>query len=241
MVISMNKNSKVLYLIIALCIILVIALCIFLIVNHKEEQLTDALRFEQDFEKYNGLTYEDTKDDVIDVDIPSENPFVYKTGKEILNILEQDDAYVFFGYSSCPLTRAAISTLVEVASEKNVATIYYVDISDMRDEYEAGESIIPDKLKEGSEAYYKILDFFGDNLSEYYVSDETGFYLYDTGVKRLKSPTFVAVSGGKVLSMHEELVESYDYSNRELTNEEKSVLKENYSKVIDALQESSSD
>ena len=233
----MSKNNKILYIIIALCVIIVVGLCIFLIVNHKEEVLTDALKFEQDFEQYNGLTYDDTGDKVIDVDIPSENPFVYKTGKEILEVLEQEKAYVLFGYSSCPLTRAAIEILITALEEEEIDKVYYVDIKDMRDEYVMGDSIIADKVKEGTEAYYAILDFLGDHLDKYYAYDETGMYAYDTGETRLYSPTFVAVNDGEVVSMQEELVSSYDYTNRELTDEEKSELKESYLKVIESIKE----
>ncbi len=231
------KSNKVLYIIIGICVLLVIGLCIFLVVNHKEEVISDGEKFKKEFEQYNGLTYEDTKELVIDVEIPLDNPFIYKTGKEIVEVLDNETAYILFGYSSCPLTRAAIETLVESLEEENVDKVYYVDISSMRDEYEAGDSIIPDKVKDGAPAYYDILNFFGDNLERYYVSDETGFYLYDTAVTRLKSPTFVAISDGKLVSMHEELVDSYDYTNRELNEEEKEELREEYIDVIESLKE----
>lgn len=229
------KNNKVLYIIIGLCVLLVVGLCVFLVVNHKEEVLTDAIRFKNDFEQYNGLTYEDTNDPVIDVLIPADNPYVYKTGKEIVDILNNETAYVLFGYSSCPLTRAMIEVLSEVALEENVDTIYYLDIKDIRDEYQANGNVMAEKIKDGTTAYYDILEFFGSNLERYYVPDESGMFLYDTLTTRLKSPTFVAVRDGKVVLMHEELVESYDYSNRSLTEEEKSELKEIYREIIKAI------
>lgn len=233
-------KNKVLYIVIGLCVLLVIGLCIFLVINHKEEVLTDAECFKQDFEQYNGLTYEDTNESVIDVSIPSDNPFIYKTGKEIVEILNNEDAYVLFGYSSCPLTRAAIETLIAAAEEENIATIYYVDIRDIRDEFVPGESIIPEQTKEGSEAYYEIVNFFGSRLDEYYVSSEDGFYLYDTGVRRVLSPTLVAVSGGKVIDMHQELVDSYTYNNEELNDEQKEELKDIYKEILTSLNEDSS-
>ena len=233
-------KNKVLYIVIGLCVLLVIGLCIFLVINHKEEVLTDAEKFKQDFEQYNGLTYEDTNESVIDVSIPSDNPFIYKTGKEIVEILNNEDAYVLFGYSSCPLTRAAIETLIAAAEEENIATIYYVDIRDIRDEFVPGESIIPEQTKEGSEAYYEIVNFFGSRLDEYYVSSEDGFYLYDTGVRRVLSPTLAAVSGGKVIDMHQELVDSYTYNNEELNDEQKEELKDIYKEILISLNEESS-
>ena len=238
MVIGMK--NKILYIIIGLCILLVIGLCIFLVASHEEETLTDAEKFKQDFEQYNGLTYEDTNEYVINVSIPSDNPFIYKTGKEIVEILNNENAYVLFGYSSCPLTRSAIETLITAAEEENVETIYYVDIRDIRDEFIPGESIIPEQTKEGSEAYYEIVNFFGSRLDKYYVSSEDGFYLYDTGVRRVLSPTLAAVSNGNVVAMHQELVDSYTYNNEELSEEQKEELKAIYKEVFTSLNDDSS-
>lgn len=229
------KSNKVLYIVISLCVVLVIGLCVFLVVNHQEEEITDAMKFKTDFEQYNGLTYEDTNDLVIDVKINENNPYVYKTGKEIVDILENERAYVLFGYSSCPLTRAMIEVLSEVALEENVNKIYYLDIKDIRDEYQANGNVVAEKIKDGTPAYYDILDFFGSKLERYYVPDESGMFLYDTKVNRLKSPTFVAVNAGEIVAMHEELVDTYDYSNRELTKEEKEELKEIYREIIKAI------
>ena len=120
-------------------------------VNHKEEVVSDSEKFKADFEQYNGLMYEDTNESVIDVNIPEDNPFIYKTGKEIVDVLENETAYVLFGYSSCPLTRAAIEVLITAIEEASVSKVYYVDIKDMRDEYVHKDSIIPEKTKKGTE------------------------------------------------------------------------------------------
>lgn len=228
------KSNKVLYIIIGICVLLVIGLCIFLVINHKEEVLSDAEKFKQEFEQYNGLTYEDTNDKLIDVEIPNNNPFVYKTGKEIVEIMQSEDAYILFGYASCPLTRAAIEVLIETAKEENTDKIYYVDIKNMRDEYVPGEGIIPEQTKEGTEAYYEILNIFGSKLDKYYVASDDNFYLFDTGVTRLLSPTLVAVSKGKVISMHAELTDDYE-ENSELTEEEKEELSKDYKDVFESL------
>ena len=228
------KSNKVLYIIIGICVLLVIGLCIFLIVN-KKDTITDAEKFKQDFEQYNGLTYEDTNEAVIDVSIPSNNPFIYKTGKEIVEILNNEDAYILFGYSLCPLTRAAIETLIEVVTEENINTIYYIDILNIRDEFIPSNSIIPTQTKEGSEAYHEIVKFFGSKLDKYYVSSEDGMYLYDTGVRRVLSPTLVSVSDGDVIAMHQELVESYTYKDEALNEEQKTELKEIYKKILTSL------
>ena len=65
--------------------------------------------------------------------------------------------------------------------------------------------------------------------------DENGFFRYDTGVTRLLSPTLVAIKDASVVAMHAELVPSYDYENRALTEEEKEELQEEYRTVFRSL------
>ena len=38
----------------------------------------------------------------------------------ILEVLDNEDAYILFGYSTCPLTRAAIEVLLDAATEENI-------------------------------------------------------------------------------------------------------------------------
>ena len=59
----MKKNNIILYLVIALCVIVVVGFCVFLFIN-RDEPLTDAERFKQEFEMYNGLVYDDLKEDL---------------------------------------------------------------------------------------------------------------------------------------------------------------------------------
>lgn len=79
------KNNKINIMIIVISLSIVIGLCIFLVSSHKETQLTDAEQFKEEFEMYNGLDYDDAEETVIEVSIPSDNPIIYKTPKEILS------------------------------------------------------------------------------------------------------------------------------------------------------------
>ena len=60
-------------------------------------------------------------------------------------------------------------------------------------------------------------------------------YLYDTGVRRVLSPTLVSVSDGDVIAMHQELVESYTYKDEALNEEQKTELKEIYKEILTSL------
>ncbi len=234
------KSNKIMYIIIGVCVILVIGFCTFLILNKKEVVLSDAEKFKQEFESYNGANYSGGYDgELIEVSIPEDNPFVYKTPKEIVDIMHNEDCYVLFGYATDPLMRNAIEVLIEALNERNITKVYYVDIEDIRDEYTI--SFPSEKTKEGSEAYYDILAFFGDNLEEYLVYDSENNFYYDTGTTRMYSPTFAAIKDYDVVSMHELTVDTQEDIYRELTNEEKEVLKEYYLEVIDSMNTDSSE
>ena len=232
--VSKMKNNKVLYIIIAICILLVIGICIFLALNHKEENLNDAQRFKKEFEQYNESIYEDVNEEVIDVEISEDNPIVYKTGKEIVEIMDTENAYIFFGYATCPYTRNAVETLISVAKEENIDTIYYVDIQNIRDEYMFNGSIVPELTKNGTDAYYEIVDLLKNRLSEYFVTDSSG-NRYDTGVKRLNSPTFIAIKDREILGFHEGLVTSVNDIYKKIDDDQKAELKNYYLEIINSI------
>ena len=121
------------YIIIGVCVILVIGFCAFLILNKKEVVLSDAEKFKQEFESYNGANYSGGYDgELIEVSIPKDNPFVYKTPKEIVDIMHNEDCYVLFGYATDPVTRKSIEVLLDALNERNIDTVYYVDIKDTK-------------------------------------------------------------------------------------------------------------
>ena len=131
----MEKNNKIYLIIIVVCALLVMGLCAYAIINHKDVKVTDAIKFKEEYESYNGMVNENTDKNYLEVNIDRENPIVYKTGKEIVDILKNEDAFVYFGFASCPWCRNAITPLLDAAKEMNLKTIYYVDIYDIRDTY----------------------------------------------------------------------------------------------------------
>lgn len=226
------KKSKIYIGIIIVCVVLVIGLCIFLIVNHDDEEITDAQKFKNEYEVYNDLVNENNGKLYLSVSIDEDNPVIYKTGKEILDVLEEETAIVYFGFPNCPWCRNIIKPLLNALEETNYDKLYYVDIWDIRDEYQYSGSIIPEQTKKGTDAYYEILDFLGDNLEEYYITEEN--IMYDTGVTRLYAPTVVTVKNGKVIGFHSGTLEEQDDPYVELDKDEQEKLKNIY---IDMLEE----
>ena len=220
----MEKSNKIYMIVIFVCAALVIGLCGYAIITHKDEKISDAIKFKNEYEALNGVVNEATDNKYIEVNIDEENPMVYKTGKEILDVLKNEDAIIYFGFVACPWCRNAVPVLLDIANEMNVEKIYYVDILDMRDTYKFSGSIEPEQTKKGTDAYYKILKFLDKKLEKFYVKDEAG-NMYDTGVKRLYAPTVVGVKGGKVVGFHESTIESQTDPYELLDEKGKSELK----------------
>ena len=95
------------------------------------------------------------------------------------------------------------------------------------------------KINNGTDSYYKILDKLTDYLSDYYIEDSDKVE-YNTGVKRLYAPTVVAVKNGEIVGFYEGTTDDALY-NKELSEEEKSNLKETYKSIIEELNQESCD
>ncbi len=232
----MEKSNKIYFIIIIVCALSVIGLCVYAIANHKEIKVTDAVKFKQEYESLNGLVNETNEKEYLNVEIEEENPIVYKSGQEILDIMKNEDAIIYFGFAACPWCRNAVPVLLETAKELNVDKIYYVDILDMRDTYKFSGSIEPEQTKKGTDAYYSILKILDKKLEEFYVTDDAG-NMYDTGVKRLYAPTVVSMSGGKVKGFHVATVESQKDPYKALDDKQKEELKTAYKDLIKAIKD----
>lgn len=202
----MKNINKICIGIITICVVLVVGLCVFLIANHKEEIVSDATKFKNEYEVFND--YESIRE-FVKVKVDENNPVIYKTSKEILEVMEKNDAIIFFGDPSINSSRLLVEPLLEVLKEENVKELFYVDVRDIKDEYEFDGTLIPKKIKNGTDGYYKIMKFLDKYLEEYYIEGTNG-NLYDTGVKRLEDPTIVAVKNGKVVAFDDKLVKVED-------------------------------
>lgn len=232
----MEKSNKIYLVIIIVCSVLVVGLCAYAIINHKDIEETDAIKFKNEYESLNGVVNENNEKEYMKVEVDSENPIIYKSGQEILDVLENQNAIVYFGFSSCPWCRNVVPILLEAAKENNLDKIYYVDILNMRDQYKFSGSIEPELIKKGTDAYYEILKFLDKKLEKYYVTDDSG-NMYDTGVKRLYAPTVVAVKDGKALDLHVSTLDSQKDPYVALSDEQKEELKDIYKDLIKQIKD----
>lgn len=106
--------------------------------------------------------------------VEKDNVFVYRTGEEIVDILEHGTGAVFLGFPSCPWCQAYAGYLNAVAKEKDFSPIYYYNIEQDR--------------ADNTELYQKLVSI----LSSYLQYDEEGKH-------RIYVPNVTFVIDGKII------------------------------------------
>lgn len=82
--------------------------------------------------------------------VSEDNVFVYRTEKEIIEILKHGTGIVYLGFPECPWCQAYVKYLNDAAKEANIEKIYYFNILEDR--------------KNNTEKYQEIVSILGDNL-----------------------------------------------------------------------------
>lgn len=229
-------KNKLNIIISVICFSLTIGLCTFLILHKDNKELTDALKFKKQFEAVNSLVNPFTNEKYIELHIDDDNPFVYKTGKEIVDILNNESAIIFMGYPESDLTRVFLPIFLDVLKENNLNKVYYLDILEIRDKYKYSGSIVPELVHEGTKAYYEIVEFLNDYLDRYYVNDPEG-NRYDTAVKRINTPTIVTIKSKEVINYHFGIGNNHDEEHAALSEEEQASLKGTLTEIIKSYKE----
>lgn len=147
--------------------------------SHVVLKKEEAERFKEELESLN-------KSNKVVVHIPDSARIVYATEADILKL---ENGIVLFGWPSCPWLRNAIEPLLEFAEEEK-ATIYYLNIHDIRDLKEKDKNGKVVTTKAGSAGYKAILTKFHDILNPYNA-------LGIDSIKRISSPTVLFIEKGK--------------------------------------------
>jgi len=141
---------------------------------------SDNAKFMKEYESLNNTKapYGDNED-YREISISEDNPFVYSSAKEIVNMIDNKETfYVYFGSAHCPWCRSVIEQAIKTANKNNIKKIYYVNIwkgfheEILRDTYELDDNNEPKKAKDGTDEYYKLLDKFNDLLEDYTLTTE---------------------------------------------------------------------
>lgn len=160
----------------------------------------DAVKFKKEYESLNGQKRKGQNYTNMNVTIPSDNPIVYASEKQVLNLLEKGTGILYFGFPDCPWCRNVVPVLVDTAQTEGIDTIYYYNAKEDRDEKRLVGGKV-EVVKKGSAFYGKLMDKLGNKASIY-----DG--LQDENIKRLYFPTVLFVKNGEIVLMHEGTVSS---------------------------------
>ncbi len=228
-----------------LAVILVGAIGIKFYLDYKdkkpqEEEIViteDEKAFKEAYESLNGTKNSSDKE-YLSVTIPDKNLVTIKSDADIIDILNNGTGVVYFGFNSCPWCRSLVETLINTAKDNNIKNIYYVDVLDIRSSYEVKNKKL-NQTKEGTEAYYEILDILEDYLSDYKITSDKKEY--DTKEKRLYAPTVVALNNGEIVGFHEGTVESQTDPYLGLNDDEKKELTNIFTDMFKKVEDNSCD
>lgn len=166
----------------------------------------DTLSFISLYESFNNVENGEKK--FLELNLNKDAIIYVSSISEIKKIIENESGIVYFGFSTCPWCRNMIDVLLD-ASVSNNQAIYYVDIKDIRNEYEVVDGLLFESVS-ASDEYYELLSYLDDFLDDYIVFD--GDDSYNTNMKRIYGPT-VLTFNSKVLDMHvgthDDVVDSY--------------------------------
>jgi len=205
----MNKKRKVLFLIIsAIAIVGIIVGGIFLFSEPKIDdntEISDAVKFKKEYEELNDTIRQSDGAKYNNVSISENNPIKIVDAKGASEVLDKQNAVLYIGAGWCPWCRNAVPVLLDVAKNRDINTIYYLNLDDEKSLWDVvdGKAV---KTKDGSKAYYELLEKLKDELTDYTLTGNKGKKL-NTGEKRIYMPMVIAINDGKVVEKHVGTVE----------------------------------
>ncbi len=214
------KNKGIVILLSSLLVLLVLLFTF----NNTSDINKDSYKFKEEYESLNNKTREKDSKKIREVHIDINNPIKYSSAKDIVKKMDNGDTFVvYFGFNDCPWCRSIIENLIAVAKEKDIDTIYYVDIKDIRDEKVLTDGKVSTK-KEGSKSYMELIKKLDNVLGDYTLIDEENKEI-STGEKRIYAPNIVAVVNGKAEELTDGLSSKQDDPymklSKEMNNESK--------------------
>ena len=227
----MKKKSYVL-------ILLLLALCLCGC-DKKNNKITDALKFKNEYESLNGKKSSNGKK-IKSITISKKNPIKYSNFDEVVDVIKKGTGIIYLGFPECPWCRTAIPVLLEAAKDYKIDTIYYINVTGKRDEYEVknGKVVIKEdkngKEIKGESGYHKLLKLLDKELDDYVITDSKG-KKYKVGEKRIYVPLIIFVNDGKIVGTHTSTVKSQKSGYDELSDDEYDELNGIYADYIKEL------
>lgn len=201
----------------------VMALCLICVSGCSKRNEKAALAFKKEYEALNGVVNKNGKEHRT-LDINEDNPYVKTTAANIVKMIEEEKTfYLYVGDPLCPWCRSVLEKSIEIANEKEVNTIYYIDIWDdegneiLRDKYELKDGKAS-KIVDGTEEYFNLLESFDSVLKDYNLTDKDATTI-PVGEKRIYAPNYFYIKNGKVEKMIDGISDKQTDSREELTKE----------------------
>ena len=179
---------------ISIIIIVVIAL---VITGCKE---SDSIKFKKEYESLNNQNVDNSNYKYLSLSIPKDNRVIYKSDEEIIDIIKNETAVVYFGFNSCPWCRSMVESLLKVTNDLEIDKLYYVDISDIRDTLEVDENGNIVRTKTATASYNELLTIL-DKYLDYYVIYNNQNEEIETKEKRIYAPNVLVVENGKIVGL----------------------------------------
>ena len=135
----------------------------------KEGKVSDGQKFKEEYEALNNTVRKSDGQTYGTMNIPKDNPIKYTTAKEALEVLDSNSAIIYIGAPWCPWCRNAIPVLFDLAEKYEVENIYYIELDDIKSNYEVENGKLKQTSK-GTDDYYALLDKLKDRLDDYVIT-----------------------------------------------------------------------
>lgn len=227
-----DVKNRGIFVVIALVLLLIITGCSY----EKEEVISDAEKFKEEYEKINGEKVGDNDNRVRELLIPDDNPFVYATANDIITMMDNNETFVvYFGFANCPWCRSVLPTFIDVLDDLNIEKVYYVDVKDIRNVLDLDDEGNIITIKEGSEGYLGLLKRFDNILEDYTLTDEDGNEI-KTGEKRIYAPNIISVLNGKPKKMDTGISDEQNDEGDPYMELDEDMVDDSYDKLKDVLE-----
>ena len=200
--------------------IIILVLMVILVLIKVPKYENDSVKFKNEYESLNNKDTGYNKK-YLEMNIDEDNPIVYVEFDELINIIKNDTAIIYFGFPECPWCRNAVPVLLDVANELGIDKIYYYNAVSIRDKKALDENGNIVVEEEGTEEYKELVELLYDYLPVY-----DG--LNDDKIKRLYLPAILSVKKGKIIGLHTSTVNSQKDPFTKLNNKQYEELKSIY-------------
>ena len=218
--------------------IFILLVCLFSVSACQKEEIkvekTDAVRFKEEYEKLNDTIRKSDNAKYNNVTIPLDNRVKYIDCQKALDIMENETAVIYVGANWCPWCSNAVLVLLDSVKKKNIKTLYYLDLDEEKSTFEIKDKKVV-KTKDGSKAYYELLNKLDDILEDYTLTE--GTKTYETNEKRIYMPFVMVIKNKKVVDYHVGTVDldknqtKYD----KLTDKQTKELTDIYDKMLEKI------